>query len=247
VKPKTKQQTVWEIELDWGGFKQVEQLENPLARAAEITWSTSLLEQPTEREHDGKFCCTTAGERLTGIVEQIPLVEYDITKNLAGDPAWILTHFGAVNSDPVKLRGITWAPKTLLCAGGSGGKYQTENKVEFAEFRLKLIGDYRGWTVDVWNRGTVRLERQERTQYSVKGRKLVATKKLVWCQVPITVPDENGVKRQIEEPVFLNDFGQEIVDLMQPEKGNTVDASKFIQLKFEIQRPKQFKGVLPLV
>jgi hypothetical protein len=242
VKPKIKQQTVWEIEIDWGIFEIPKRVEDPLDRPAKITMSVSLVEEPADRDYKGNLCCTTAGERLTGIMKQVPLVDYTITKNLKNDPKWLQTHVGAVNDDALYIRGILWKPKTLLVVSVSAGEIVTENDIKYAEYSYKLVGDFRGWTVDVWNRGTLRLEQQEKTQYVIQGRKLVAKKVKVWAQVPIMTGDP---KTPVTDPVFLNEFGQEIVDLINPDEKNLVDKEKFIQRKFEIQEPLKFAGTLP--
>lgn len=244
MKPTQSKRCYWEVELEYNVFKAEQIDPSPLARPAEITWSTSLVEQPTERDSKGRPTCTTAGEFLTGIVEKIPLVEYSIKKNLPADPAWAQTHFGCVNQDAIKIRGLDWAPGTLMLISGSGGPFTVENKVSFMECSLSLLGDYRGWTLKVWNRGTVRLAKQKRTKWKLQGGKLIPVEQSVWVQVPILTGEPPA---PVEEPVFLDDYGQEIIDALKPEKGSTLDPTKFIELTFDIQSERKFAGVLPLV
>jgi hypothetical protein len=241
--PNHIQRCYWEIETEWTPIKAGKIDPDPAARPVDITFSTSLVEQPVNWDAKRKPICTTAGEMITGVMEQIPLVDYSLVKNYAKDPAFIQTHLGAVNEDAVKLRGIVWEPKTLLFAAVSAGSYVTENRYTSSEFRLTLVGDYRGWTQEVWNRGTLRLEKQTRTKWEVKGDKLVPKKLDVWVQVPIM---SGSPAKAITEPVAIDKYGQEIVDHLKPDEEKPLDPSKLIVLKFDVQRAKKFGGILPL-
>ena len=233
----------WEVKLEYVPFKEEQVDANPLARPAVITWSTSLIDTPVSRDSEGRFIGSAAGELITGVMQKVPLVEYSVKKNLAKDPDWIQTHFGAVNADRVRLRNRDWDPKTLLLISGSGGEFQNENKQDFFELSFSLLADARGWTVQVWNKGTVRLERVSRLIAKVRGDKLVWSRVNTWVQVPIMV----GTPPQAtEEPVFLDRDGQEVAEHLQPGVAGGVDVSKVISLDFQVQPILKFGGVLNL-
>jgi hypothetical protein len=242
-RPQHLKKTYWEVQLEYLPFKPDPVSPNPLSRPVDIVWSTNLVEQPTDFDNQGRFICNTAGEGITGVMQRIPMVDYSITVNKPRDPDWILTHFGAVNSDVVRIRGITWQPKTLLVVSGSGGPIVNENNTTYTEIKLSLLGDYRGWHSEVWNRGTVRLDQQDRIQWVREGNKLVLRMRKVWVPVPIT---SGTPPAPVDEPRFLDYDGQEIIDAYSIGETSTVDKSKVISLTFNIQKERPFNGVLPL-
>jgi hypothetical protein len=243
IAPNHLQKCYWELETEWTPIKAGQIDPNPSSRPPDITFSTSLVEQPVIRDTKGRPICTTAGEMISGVMRQIPLVDYSIVKSYAKDPQFIQTHLGGVNRDVVKLRGITWQPKTLLFTSISGGSYVEEGKYKTSEFRLTVVGDYRGWTQEVWNRGTVRLEKQERKKWAFENNKLVQKKVTVWCQVPIMAGNPAAA---VTEPVALDAYGQEVMGHLKPDDKKPLDPSKLITLKFDTQHEVRFGGVLPL-
>ena len=241
-KPNHLQRNYWEVELEYVPFKAGMIEANPLSRRAEITFETSLVEQPTFRTADNRPIVTTAGEFIEGVMERIPLVEYTLVKNLPTDPAWLQTHLGAVNGDAIKLRGLTWAPKTLLLNSVSGGAYTVENRTEFAPFTLKVIADVRTWTQEVWNRGTVELKKVWRT-YDDPSSKSGLAHKQVWVQVPIETGDP---PEPVSDPVPIDIKGRAVVNYLQRDEKQPIRPDSLIKLYFETQKTLQFQGVLPL-
>lgn len=235
IKPVHKSRLVWELELEYTPYKGGQIDPDPLARPADVTFSSSLIELPTFFDYKRRPMTTTAGEFISGIVESIPLIEYSITKNLGQDPAWLLTHLGAVNADPIKLRGRTWAPKTVLFSAVSAGPYITENRSLFSEFRLTLLADPRTWTKEVWNRGTVQLElRQRVTDSGIKS---------YYRQVQIL---EGDPPEPVQEPVPLDENGFVIDSYLQKDRTEPIKPGLLIKLNFETQHPRTFTNVLPL-
>lgn len=241
IEPKKISRLVWELEAIYTVFKGGQVDPNPLARPADVTFNTSLVEQATLFDNKRRPIMNTAREFVTGVTQQIPLVEYTIVKNLpAGkDPDWVMTHGGAVNSDVVRLRGRAWAPKTLLLSGFSGGRTETENRTSYSEFTLTILADARTWTQEVWNRGTVRLEKTKTIVKIGQGR---WTLKDVWRQVPI-LEGEEGSRTPVTEAVPLSLDAQPLVDTTQP--GKPIDVSKLVTLKFDVQPELPFSQ-LPL-
>lgn len=240
IKPTHVSRLIWELEAEYTPVKGGQIDPDPLARAADVTFTSSLIEQPTFFDYKKRPMTTTAGEFISGIVESVPLVEFSIKKNLAQDPAWLQTHLGAVNSDSVKLRGRVWAPKTLLFSAVSGGAFVTENRSTFSEYTLSISADPRTWTKEVWNRGTLQLEQVRKLVFV--GQQLVS--RLVWVQVPIK---EGDPPEPVQDPVPLDDNGRAIGDYLTQNGTEPIRTGKLIKLNFETQEPKSFNGVLPLV
>jgi hypothetical protein len=232
-KPTHLQPCFWEIELEYVPFKAVQVDPDPVNRPPVITFSTSLIEQPASYTPDGKPIVNRAGEFITGVMQQIPIVEYKFLKYMAKDPKWIQTHLGAINSDWVKLRGIDWAPKTLLLSSAAGGEITITNRSQYTEISGTILADYRTWTQEVWNVGTVQLKKVKRL---IKG-----VSKEIWIQVPIL---EGNPKKPVTEPVPIDEKGYQIVE---PFPGGLVTETdqKFIRLKFDTQPIKAFSE-LPL-
>ena len=235
IKPKQTSRLVWELEAEYTPYKGGQIDADPLARPAIITFSTSLVEQPTFFDADRNPIVTRAGEFITGVMEQIPLVDYAVKKNLASDPKWLQTHLGAVNSDTVTLRGLAWKPKTLLLATVSGGEITTENRSTFAEYNLSILADARTWTKEVWNQGTVELVE---TYAIVRG-----VARSVWSQKKILRGDPPA---PVDEPWMLDDDGIALRDHLQQDPTTPIKPNRLVILKFDTQKSLPFRNVLPL-
>lgn len=231
IKPKQTTQLCWFLEAEYTPVKGAQENANPLAREAKITFESSLIEQPTFRDRDGNLITNTAGELVTGVMQQIPIIDYSCKKNLAADPDWIQTHIGGVNKEPVRIRGLNWNPGTLLLGGVSAGEFVTENRTEFTPYSLKILGDPRGWNAQVWNRGTVYLQKYEDR----------ATKKTMYRQVRIKTGDP---PEDVSEPVPLDLNGQ-VIDGYLTKSETPVDPTKLVTLTFRVQHEVSF-AKLPL-
>ena len=240
IEPKRISRLVWELEAIYTVFKGGQVDANPLARPADITFNSSLVEQATMFDNKRRPIMNAAGEFITGVSQQFPLIEYSVVKNLASEGDWVQTHIGAVNSDVVRLRTLTWKPKTLLLTGVSVGPYLTENRTRYTEAQLTILADARTWTQEVWNRGTVRLIKTNTIVKLGQGR---FTLKDVWKQVPI-YEGEEGSRTPVTEAVPLDLQAQPLVDFAQP--GKPIDPTKLVTLKFDVQ-PELAFSKLPLV
>lgn len=236
VKPNHKSRLVWELEIDYTPIKGGQVDPDPNARPPVITFVSSLIEQPTLFDKDGKPIMNAAGQFVTGVIERISIFDYTIEKNFPTDPGWLQSHLGAVNQDPVKLRGLIWAPKTLLFSAVSGGEYTTENRATFAPFRLTIMADPRKWIQEVWNQGTVELVQK---MMVVRGASIPTN---VWTQKPILRGDP---PEPVEEPWPLDERGRALQDHLQQNKNEPIKAGKLIKLNFETQKVLAFSA-LPL-
>jgi len=209
--------------------------DSPLARRAEISVDSELVEEPTLFDATGKPIMNRAGEWIQGVSRERPLLTYLIEKNLARDPAWLETHLGAVNRDSVTLRGRVCPPNTLMLRRLSLGKYVTENRDRFSPCSIALHYDPLTWIRRIWNRGTIQL---------VKVPRVINNQtRLVWVQARIK---SGSPPQNIEEPVPLDKRGQVIDGVLTPENDTPVDVSKMVILDFHVQPVQNFRGVLPL-
>lgn len=235
IKPTHKSRHIWELECEYVPFGGGQIDPDPIARPPVVTFSSSLVEQPTLRDNKGRPIVNRAGEFIQGLMVRVPIIEYRFQKNFGFDPAWILTHMGAVNSDTVKIRGLTWRPKTLLLSGIDGGEFLTENRSTYTSISGTILADRRGWTQEVWNTGTVQLVQQPRV---IKG-----VEKMVWVQVPIT---EGNPPDPVSQPVPLDEDGVMISDAYEPSRTEPLKKQNLISLKFDLQHEEAFAR-LPLL
>jgi cation transport regulator ChaB len=235
VRPNHVSRLIWELEAEYTPIKGGQVDPDPLARPAVVTLNARLNEEPTFFDSEGDPVVTTAAEFIPGIIRRVPFGEYSVTKNLAQDPKWLQTHLGSVNRDSVRLRGIVWPSKTLMLSSISAGEYKTENRSTFAEFKLSILADPRGWSTETWNVGTQELYQSFE---DVRG-----TFQLVWRQRDIlsgTPPEP------VSEPVPIDEDGVALVDHIEPDPRKPFKAARLIKLNFEMQEALSWNGVLPL-
>lgn len=226
--------TQWRLMCEYTPFKLDDPEKSPLDRRPETTYDSSLVETPTFFDAKRRPMTTTAGEFITGIVEQIPVVDYSCKVNLPADPPWILTHMGGVNDAPVRIRGLTWPKNTLLIAGVSGGAFTVENRVKYTETTLRVLADPRGFQTKVWNRGTMRLRQLPTSSSNPKQNRYIL--------VPITTGDP---PEYVDEPVPLDLKGQPLDDFLtsDPSGKQPIQPGKLIELTFDVQKSVSFSNL----
>lgn len=236
IKPTHKSKRIWELDCEYTPFPGGQIDPDPLQRPVVITYDCTLVEQATLYDNKGRPIVNRAGEFIQGLMKQVPIVEYSFSKNLPGDPKFIQTHLGCVNSDTVKIRGLTWEPRTLLLSSVQGGEITKENRSEFVPISGKILADPRGWTSEVWNLGTVELKQVDRRVDDPKSKSGVAIKR-VWTQVQIMT---GSPAEPVTEPVPLDENGRQIIDALQDNKDEPLSKQKLISLRFNIQDEKPF-------
>lgn len=233
VRPTHKSRLIWELEAEYTPIKGGQIDPNPLSRPVVLTYSSSLVELPTLRDNKGRPTVNRAGEFIQGLVVQRPIIEYKFVKNLPGDPRWLQTHLGAVNSDVIRLRNLTWEPRTLLLSAVEGDDFLTENRQTYTPTTGTILADPLTWSSEVWNTGTYQLQQEMRT--------IAGKDRLVYVPVPIL--DKQG--DPISEPVPLDEDGQQISDAWQPSRTEPLKKQRLISLRFDLQAEQPFSE-LPL-
>lgn len=232
LKPVQKAKLVWEITGSATPFEFEPEPDSPLAMPAEIAVNSELIDEPTLFDSKKRPIVTRAGEWIPGVNASRPLLTYVVVKNLATDPAWMETHLGAVNLDPVRLRGRICKPNTLMLRRLSLSPYTTKDRVRYTVCSFELHYDPLTWIKRLWNVGTIQLV-EYRTE---AGRKAYRQERIM-----VGVPPQ-----PVESPVALDLKGKVIPGVLTPEADTPVDVSKMEVLKFDVQPIQQFTGVLPI-
>lgn len=223
----------WELDCEASPFSFPSQPDSPLAEPADISVDCDLREEHTLFDHKKRPIVTTAGEWIAGVTREVPTLVYRVAKNLGTDPAWFDTHMGAINSDAVRLRGRTCAPKTLLLRRCSLAPYQTRNRVRYTACTLELSYKADQWIHRIWNRGTLQL-------IEFKNEK----QKKDWRQERIL---SGNPATPVTEPVPLDAKGVPLEGVLDPNQTTPIDPRKMIILDIQTQIENRFTGVLPLL
>jgi hypothetical protein len=234
LKPVQKAKLVWEITGSATPFEFEPEPDSPLAMPADIAVNSELIEEPTQFDWKGRPIVTRAGEWIAGVMRSRPLLTYVITKNLGTDPNWSETHLGAVNLDPVRIRGIVRPPNTLMLRRLSLSPYQTKDRVRHTVCSFELHYDPRTWIKRLWNVGTIQL-----VEFTTDAGKKA------WKQERILT--EGTVRQPVENAVPLDLKGRVIPGVLTPDADTPVDVSKMVRLDFHVQPLQAFNGVLPLL
>ena len=145
---------VWDIEAVYTTeLDRLEQPNNPLQRPAEISIEQVEYELPRVLDKDGQPLTNTAGDLLEGITEAEPGLVLHVQKNVAAWPRWLLSYMNAVNSDAVRLKGLTFPKGTLRLRGLRIPPIQQHERWVYypLSFQLHFRGD--GWQPRLLNRG----------------------------------------------------------------------------------------------
>lgn len=133
--------------------------ESPLDGVPRIHMSTNEVEMPVLQEPTGekRYLINTAGDPIEGVTEPESHWVLNIERDVPSFPKWLLDYPNAINSDSVRIRGITFPPKTLQLKGLT---ISDEQSVEFEEqdityytLAFQLHYNPQGWTRKFLNRG----------------------------------------------------------------------------------------------
>ena len=226
---------LWQIEIEYATKAPKKDDPNPLNRPAEITLDGNETQIPVYQDGEGTWYVNTAGDLLEGVTEDYEQPVWRVAKNLAKTPQWILRYPGAVNSDTVRLDGLTFQPGELRLKRLRRGGVQEENDQSYYSLSYELHFREGGWLRQIPNRG---------------HHEIAATGRVIWGQGGLQSEYE---RRRIlvgspaaptEEPVFLNQHGAAYRD----EDGNVrtkLDPDEIVMLEFKRGQRLPF-SVLPL-
>lgn len=217
---------LWEITVEYSTAG--EDKTNPLSRPT--NWDLTQWETRTiglTRDITGTPIRNTAGDLFDdpppSTDRNYPILRG--TRNIPpAFPPWLLTYTDSINSDAVRIRGLTF-PALTLRAKILISAIQTENDVDFSELTMEFAVNPATWTHYQPNRGYFEL-------FYDKG------------QDPATQPKAAGKRRILingeppTEPQWLDKFGRHITD---PNK----DPTALIYLPFQLHTRRAF-AALPL-
>lgn len=226
--PKQIKPLVWEADAEYLHVLELD----PLNKPTKISFDGTLIEEPTFTDNKKRLTTNTAGQLFTGIMEQVPIMDYSARFYRTADEPWMQTYLGAVNSDAVKLRGITWQPRTVLVGGITGSDFDNINGRWVSEYTMRLMANPKGWSQTVLNRGTVQLVNEYNyTRVDEQGNPIN----------PVLTGRKIQSKITDGEPMMLDLNGKVVLGWLDSD----IDLSKVFTRTFHIQAELPFKK-LPL-
>lgn len=147
---------IWRVRVQYTDTPPDESEESPLAKPIGMTTRSTNLSAYTLTDNKGRMMLNTAGDPFEPQERKETVVIYTVTKNLSVYPGWLLTYPNSVNNDAVRIRGLTFPPKTLTLAGVSISDYQyggKDNKVQYLTAEMELHYRRSTWKTFVPSRG----------------------------------------------------------------------------------------------
>lgn len=176
---------------------------NPLDRPARIRMRTQIFEIPSRVDRRGRRIETTAGEPIDGYMVRVAGRVISIQKNLSTWPEWATSYAVAINSDVVRLRGRTFAPRTLRMGAIEIGDEDFENQVRYFALAFELEHNPLTWLTPKWNRGYYQLIRG--FEWTVNGERRFVPEQFDAEGKLIPQPRLPGIRRATRlEPILIN-------------------------------------------
>lgn len=145
----------WDVVVEYSSAPEIEKHDNPLKRPAEVSIAWQPQEVLTTVDAEGEPMRNLAGELLAPQGDDGMQLVIRVVKNLPPSiPSWVLSYRGAVNADPLRLKGLTF-PKETLRVRGLDLRFppQLENRIRFVPLSLELHYEPAGWFWRPLNRG----------------------------------------------------------------------------------------------
>lgn len=181
------------------GFREEDAIENPLERPANIRLTSQKERRPVKEDNKGNPLTTKAGELLDNIEKDFTLWRLLITKNIPPSwPKWITQDYGtAVNSDSIRIKGLTFEKLKLQVDQIEIGETNYENGEEFDQLNLSFVFRSIGWNEKYLNFG----------KYELAQRWDSANNEFKTVYAPIIVDG-----KETDEPVPLDGEGRAFRD-----------------------------------
>lgn len=153
VTRRTPGNRLFDVTCSYSNKFQKEESKDPLARPARIRSRSLPFRIPFIKDVKGKYLLTTAGEFIGGAESEIPGLTISVQKNLAQYPSWVQSYSRSMNSDSVRIRGLTFPKHTLKVTGIEIGDEEFENDVRFFSLGLEITFNPLTWKREFFNRG----------------------------------------------------------------------------------------------
>lgn len=194
---------IFDIDVDYSTNPGDQDSPSPLERPAVIEGGSVELQEAIFVDSQKKPLVNTAGQFLEGAVETYSFSTFSVTKMISTNwPGWFLDYNQSVNSDPIRIRGLTCLPRTLKIGSISIGSDQVEDDVEFCRLQLQLIYNENTWDKFYLNRGYEEAVYHERTMWIPN---YVEPQKVIFRTLQRCLNSQGDL---VTEPVFLNEDGR---------------------------------------
>lgn len=184
----------WIIEVNYDTEAEAE--ENPLSRAAVVTWERAAYEKPCDRDIEGNPIINSAGQAFDPpVMKDDSRAVLKIVKNFATyDDVLYEPYQDAVSSAPFKGRPrLTWK-----CAGITGVS-KKENSVSFYEVTFEFHYRKETWIKSILDQG--------RYELGPAGPSDSGPSTIVGAYGPLK-PIRDSARNLVSDPVPLNGEGQ---------------------------------------
>lgn len=217
---------LWTVTVEYS--TATEKKENPLSRATD--WDLSGFSARTIgllRDAKNRPILNTAGDLFDdpppSVERHFPLLRG--TRNIpTAFPPWLLDYTDCLNSDAVRIRGLTFPALTLRAKVGVGPE-DSENDVAFSVLTMEFEVNPFGWTHYQPNRGYFELY-YDRGQDPAKAPKPAGKRRILIDGEPAS------------EPQWLDKYGRAITD-------PAANTDKLLFLPFDLHPARPFSR-LPL-
>jgi hypothetical protein len=172
---------------------------DPLSRPAVIREQSAKLQQAITRDADGRPIINTAGDLILDLNRNVPLLVFEIQKNVSSAPLWFKTYPDSINSDALIVDGLPCDPGTLVMDEFSlSERIEGEHSVPYRVLRFHLVYADAGWDEVVLNRGVHEISLVGVNPYNREGVSdpLVA--------VRVKVPNVSKDGQPLQQPAFLD-------------------------------------------
>lgn len=232
VTPTRRNGRITDVQVDYDSKVELtkkQQDENPINRPAIITLDSEPERRQVTTDVDGKPHTTTAGEQILGRERTFTNFKLQVTKNVRNLPRWVLDYEDAINSEPIRIKGITWPKEKLKFGRLQLGPEILENGIEYNELRFELVFRRLGWNEPSLNFGkyeTLPFERfnQETGKFEqVKElREILVGNPPAPTEQPVPLDEDGRAFRDADGKVKLQVDLKDIINNLVPFKESPV-------------------------
>lgn len=172
---------------------------DPLADPAEIEWETYDEIRQVHLDNEGRPLVNTAGSPIRDLTEPWSSWVINVRKKVGTVPRWILNYGNAVNSDSVRVDGVTFGPRELRLKRIHLGGYSEQDETRFRYLTMQLHHNPKTWDRFILNRGLYEVEEKRVGRRQTTG---------LGAFVKTLVPILNDDGHPITEPQFLDEDGR---------------------------------------
>lgn len=126
---------------------------NPLDKPLGVKVRSQSIDAYTLVDHEGRLMLNTAGDPFQPQQKKETIWIFSCTKNVADYPLWLLEYPETINLDSVRIRGVTFPPRTLALVTVQIEDYVEENDTRYLPLGLELHFRRSTWQSFIPSRG----------------------------------------------------------------------------------------------